>query len=248
MDIDYSLHYKKYHDDTDAHYATTAKFVLRLLAPVLATLPEDAKIMDIGCGTGLLVNALQVTGYRQVRGIDISQHQILGAQERRLPCEVVGRDYVYELAKTAPRSLDAVFLMDVLEHLEVEEQIKFLRATCQLIRPDGCLVASVPNANSSFAMRWRYADWTHRTSFTEQSLDFVLRNAGFVAVTFHPYEFGTRPTFPYLHKASFWVSALRSLFRLARRMEAIAELGRKGLSIPLSLNLLVEARTNHEVV
>lgn len=248
MDIDYSLHYKKYHNASDAHYSMIAEVLCRLLAPILHKLPMDASIMDVGCGTGLLVNALQCAGYRSVRGVDISPQQIFEAQRRKLPCEVVSQSYVQDLALTAPGSLDVIFLMDVLEHLEVGEQVDFLRATRQLLKPGGCLVASVPNANSSFAMRWRYTDWTHRASFTEDSLEFVLRNAGYTSLTFHPYEFGGKATFPYFHSVSFWVPIVRGVFRLVRRIEAMAELGRVGLRIPLSLNLLVEARGGHEII
>ncbi|MFZ1744146.1 MAG: class I SAM-dependent methyltransferase [Pontixanthobacter sp.] len=248
MDADYSLQYKKYHNASDAHYSRIAQYLSRLLAPVLHKLPMDASIMDVGCGTGLLVNALQSAGYRSVRGVDISPQQIMEAQRRKLPCEVVSLSYVQDLARTAPGSLDAIFLMDVLEHLEVGGQIDFLRATRQLLKPDGCLVLTVPNANSNFAMRWRYGDWTHTASFTEDSLEFVLRNAGYTSLTFYPYEFGGKATFPYFHSVSFWVPVVRSVFRLVRRIEAMAELGRAGLSIPLSLNLLVEARVGDEIV
>jgi 2-polyprenyl-3-methyl-5-hydroxy-6-metoxy-1,4-benzoquinol methylase len=248
MDIDYSLHYSKYHDNSAAHFAKISKFLLRLLDPVLHRLPKDASIMDVGCGTGLLVNALQCAGYRSVCGVDISPHQILEAQRRQLPCKVVSQSYVQELARTEPGSLDAIFLLDVLEHLELDNQVDFLKALRQLLRSDGCLVISVPNANSSFASRWRYTDWTHRTSFTESSLEFVLRNSGYTSLTFHPYEFGGKATFPYLHRVSFWASVVRGLFRLLRRIEAMAELGREGIRIPLSLNLLVEVRFGDEVI
>jgi hypothetical protein len=46
------------------------------------------------------------------------------------------------------------------------------------------------------------------------------------------------PRFPFVHQSSFWTGALKQLFRTFRRLEAVAELGRQGLHVPLGLNIL----------
>jgi len=91
---DYSLHYNKWHQDTDAHFENQAKFYRRLLAPILADVAHDAALLDIGCGQGLLVNALQVFGYHNVTGIDISAEQIAVAARRGLNCRRVDPDEI----------------------------------------------------------------------------------------------------------------------------------------------------------
>jgi SAM-dependent methyltransferase len=242
MDIDYSIQYAKWHDESDAHYASNAAFYARLLRPVLQTLAADAHIVDVGCGTGLLVNALLQQGHCNVRGIDLSAQQIAVAQRRGLPCENTDTEYIHRLAASEPGTLDAIFLMDVLEHIAVAEQMRFTAALQRLLKPGGRLVVSVPNASSTFAARWRYMDWTHQCCFTEHSLEFVLRNQGFDDISFLPYEYGEPPPFPYLHKPAFWVGLLRRMVRGLRRLEAIGELGRQGLHVPLGLNLLAVAR------
>jgi SAM-dependent methyltransferase len=246
--MDYSLYYSKWHNSSDAHYKSAASFYQGLLQPILTKLAEKAEILDVGCGTGLLVNALRTLGYENVKGIDLSQQQIDVARARGLPCEEVDSEHIFRLAESSAGSIDAIFLLDVLEHVAADRHLAFAVALRKLLKPDGVLVLSVPNANSSFAMRWRYNDWTHRCSFTEHSVDFVLRNAGFSTPTFFPYEFGTPPRFPYVHRLNTWTWVLRQLFRSMRRLEAIGELGRDGLHIPLGLNLLLEARPTNEIV
>lgn len=238
MPIDYSIQYAKWHDDSDAHYASNVSFFERLLRPVLSSIPPTARLLDVGCGTGLLVNALLSLGWKQVSGFDLSEHQIAVARKRGLPCMQVDGDHLFRLAQQEPATVDAIFLMDVLEHIPVRAQMDFVQALFQLLKPGGRLVISVPNASSTFASRWRYMDWTHQCCFTEHSLEFVVRNQGFTEVRFLPYEYGEVLRFPYVHRPGFWVGLLRQVVRAFRRLEAIGELGRQGLKVPLGLNLM----------
>ncbi len=242
MQIDYSIQYAKWHDDSPEHYAEAARFYRDLLAPILKDLDKSARVLDIGCGTGLLVNALRSFGYANTEGIDLSPQQIEVARSTGLPCTLVDEQYLEQRAEAEPGSLDAVFLMDVLEHVPVASQMAFVGAIARLLKPAGMLVISVPNANSSFASRWRYIDWTHCSAFTEHSLEFVVKNQGFRQVTYFPYEYGERPRFPYIHRPSFWTWLVRRAVRGFRRLEAIGEFGRQGLHMPLALNLLALCR------
>lgn len=242
MDIDYSIQYAKWNDDSDAHYAKTADWYMVLLHPVLSGTAKDAVVLDVGCGTGLLVNTLLRGGFKNVRGIDLSPQQAKVAQQRNLPCALVNADYIYELADSAPGSLDLIFLLDVLEHIPVAEHMRFVSCLSRLLKPGARLVLTVPNANSTFAMRWRYIDWTHQCAFTEHGVEFVALNQGFQNVQFLPFEFGTPLRFPFVHQPSFWTAILKKAVRLLRRVEAIGELGRQGFHIPLGLNLLAVCR------
>lgn len=242
MQIDYSIQYAKWHDDSPEHYAETARFYRDLLAPILKSLDKTARVLDIGCGTGLLVNALRSFGYANVEGVDLSPQQIEAARAAGLPCTLVDEQHLKRRAETEPGSLDVIFLMDVLEHVPVASQMAFVGEIGHLLKPAGMLVISVPNANSSFASRWRYIDWTHCSAFTEHSLEFVVKNQGFRHVTYFPYEYGERPRFPFIHRPSFWTWLVRRVVRGFRRLEAIGEFGRQGLHMPLTLNLLAVCR------
>jgi cyclopropane fatty-acyl-phospholipid synthase-like methyltransferase len=198
------------------------------------------RILDIGCGQGNLVYALTSFGFKDVHGIDLSEQQIAISKQHGLPCEVVDREYVANLANVAPSTFEAIFMLDVLEHLDKTEQLRMLNSISQLLVPGGRLILSVPNANASLGLRWRYNDWTHEMAFTEQSIEFVLLNSNFRDVTFLPYEFRTRPRLAFIPRKAvlFWV--LLKIFRSMRRLEVVAELGPEGWRVPISLNLLVE--------
>ena len=243
---DYSLHYKKWHQDTDEHFAAQVLFYRQILGPILAEIPVHSKILDFGCGQGLLVNALNVWGYSEVVGVDISPEQISVARQRGLNCRLVEADDVYSMSPK--QSYDAIFLLDVLEHVPVHQQMRFVHALSELLVPNGNLVITVPNANSSFASRWRYIDWTYSSSFTEHSIEFVLLNQGFSRVRYFPYEFMTAPRYPFIPRYAVAKWLLHKLFRTLRRIEARLELGSEGKKIHLSLNLLLTCvRTNADL-
>jgi SAM-dependent methyltransferase len=239
--LDYSIHYRKWHDGSKTHFDATAGFYHRLLAPSLESVPTESRILDIGCGQGLLVYALNSFGYKNVQGIDLSEQQVAVGQKHGLPCHAVSREYLFDLARTAPATFDLIFLMDVLEHLDKAEQLRALTAISDLLVPGGRLILSVPNANASFGLRWRYIDWTHETAFTEHSLEFILLNSNFTDLKFLPYEFITRPRFFFVPRPSTMPWILQNFFRFFRRLEAVGEMGvEQGRNVPLSLNLLVQ--------
>jgi 2-polyprenyl-3-methyl-5-hydroxy-6-metoxy-1,4-benzoquinol methylase len=236
--VDYSIYYLRWHDETDKHYSDSQRFYARVLAPALAQVPRGESVLDVGCGTGVLVHSLLQMGYERSEGIDTSIEQISVAVRRGLPCRQVDRDHIHELARLRPGAYGAIFLLDVLEHVPKRDQIALLRSLARLTRPGGKLIVSVPNANSALGLRWLYQDWTHESAFTQESLEFVLLNAGFQGISYFPFEFVGRPRFVWVPRKAVLYWALNRVVRLVRRVEVVAELGRQGWSVPLSLNLL----------
>ncbi|MEN3015362.1 MAG: class I SAM-dependent methyltransferase [bacterium] len=237
--IDYTIHYLKWHKDSEDYYESMVDYYIDQYGRYL---PQDKsiKILDIGCGTGLLVYALNKAGYMNVKGIDVSPHQISAAKKYGLNVECV--DSTVDWLRNYELEFDVVFLLDVLEHIHPSEHLKLLRTIHDKLSVNGMLILTVPNANSTFASRWRYIDWTHYTSFTEHSLEFVLINSGFKKIKIMEIEFFKRPRLPFIIRKSVIHWLLLKLVRMFRRIEAYAELGREGLTIPLSLNLLCIAK------
>ena len=238
--LDYSIHYRKWHDGSKAHYDAYIYFYRGLLGEALHPCHPQTRILDVGCGQGLLVYALRSFGFKNVQGIDLSEQQVAVAHQHGLPCRVVDRQYIVELAKTEPATLELIFMMDVLEHMGMDDQLQILAAVSELLVPGGRLILSVPNASASFGLRWRYIDWTHEAAFTEHSLEFVLLNSSFKDVTFMPYEFIQRPLLAFIPRRSAIPWYLQKFFRIFRRLEAVGEMGSDGWKVPLSLNLLAQ--------
>lgn len=246
-------HYRRWHSDSPEHVQKMRKEFKGLIS---GRLPEDhqARILEIGCGMGFALLALKDLGYQNAEGIDIDADQVKSCLSKNLNVRAVkdSKDFLSD----KKGFYDAVLAFDLIEHIPQDEQLELVRAIFEALRPGGRLLCTVPNANSALAGRWRYIDWTHRTSFTEISLDFLLHNAGFSKVRI--LESGSLPRFSYqkflskeVLKKSFWGEILHRCLHRAmrrfRRLEMIAELGfKEGLEIPLSLNLFCIARKDKE--
>ena len=237
--MDYTRYYLKWHQDTPAHRAAMSTHYQRLLAPYLPKNPE-ACILDVGCGMGFAIMALRHLGYQKLEGFDLDKNQVALAQKAGLP--VMWTDGSLSLLQERAAAKDLVLCLDVLEHVPKCDQPAFASAIRKALRPGGRAIFSVPNANSALAPRWRYNDWTHETSFTEHSIDFLLFNAGFSKISVFPLEFSIRPPWAWLPRKSTFLWAMLRFFRLWRKWEMIAELGpEQAKAIPLSLNLLAVA-------
>lgn len=230
---EYNKHYSQYHDGTDADYDAMYNNYKRFIKRTIND-SFDAPILDIGCGIGLFINSLMRIGYKNISGIDISSTQINMAKSRGLPCELV--ESTIEFLNQKPNNFEYIFMIDVFEHIPVNEQIEFMKACRLALKPKGKLVIIAPNANSVFASRYRYIDQTHTCIFTDDSLYSIYAMSGFDKCKIGNYFDGRLPIWlPRPNIQGF----LFAIFYIFRRMESIAYFGyKKGRSIPLTINLL----------
>lgn len=132
---------------------------LHLLNPVRARFVAEraplggARVLDVGCGGGLLCETLARAGAR-VTGIDLAPGMIEVAR-LHAAAEKLSIDYRLEdaaaLAEAAPAAFDIVTCMEMLEH--VPQPASMVRTLCALVRPGGALFVSTLNRNlKSFLM------------------------------------------------------------------------------------------------
>jgi len=177
--VDYSLHYSRFHDESETHAQDMARWMAEVIKPNLPA-RRDIKVLDVGCGYGFALRALRDLGFSDVMGLEVSPQQAARSIKAGFQVEIA-QDSLNWL-RGHPAQFDLMLLLDVLEHVPVAEQICFAEAVYHCLQPGGRLLLTVPNANAVLASRWRYIDYTHHSSFTEHSLDFVLRNAGFTDI------------------------------------------------------------------
>lgn len=152
------------------------------------TLPS-AQVLDVGCGAGLLSEALAGEG-AQVVALDLAPELIKVARLHGLESGVAV-DYrlqsVESLAQDMPGRFDAVTCMEMLEH--VPDPGAIIQACARLLKPGGKLFVSTLNRTpAAFALAILGAEYVARLlpKGTHQYRDFIkpselaawLREAG----------------------------------------------------------------------
>jgi SAM-dependent methyltransferase len=142
---------------------------------------DDARVVDLGCGPGVLLAVYRALGFTNIVGVDRSQEQARIARTVA-PRIVVGDVFEFLAERRACFTLISAF--DLLEHLTRDEGLRLLELIASALRPGGTLLLQTPNGDSPFAGSVIWSDVTHETQFTAVSLRHLLELAGFSDIEF----------------------------------------------------------------
>ncbi|MCX7032889.1 MAG: bifunctional 2-polyprenyl-6-hydroxyphenol methylase/3-demethylubiquinol 3-O-methyltransferase UbiG [Arenimonas sp.] len=122
-----------------------------------------ARVLDVGCGAGLLSEALAREG-AQVTALDLAP-ELIDVAKLHLLESGLKVDYrlqsVEDLAAEAPGSFDAITCMEMLEH--VPDPAAIVRACATLLKPGGQLFLSTLNRTpAAFAVAIVGAEYVAR--------------------------------------------------------------------------------------
>jgi len=133
-------------------------------------LPADARILEIGCGTGH--NLPMLGRFGQVDGIEIDEEARAIASARL--GRPVGLAPLPELPGVADGSYDLVALLDVIEH--VEDDGAALRSVARKLRPGGRILITVP----AHPWMWSAHDVAnhHFRRYTRKALRGLIERSG----------------------------------------------------------------------
>jgi 2-polyprenyl-6-hydroxyphenyl methylase / 3-demethylubiquinone-9 3-methyltransferase len=108
------------------------------------------QVLDVGCGGGILAEAMARRGAAAVLGIDLAVKPLKVAQLHALEAGIQNIDYrevaVEALAAAQPASFDVVTCMEMLEH--VPDPASVVRACAALVKPGGQVFFSTLNRNA----------------------------------------------------------------------------------------------------
>lgn len=109
---------------------------------------RDRAVLDVGCGGGILAEAMARQGAR-VLGIDLADKALKVAQLHALEQAVQGLNYrlvsAEQLAAEQPGQYDVVTCMEMLEH--VPDPASVVAACATLVKPGGWVFFSTLNRN-----------------------------------------------------------------------------------------------------
>jgi len=123
----------EYHRELDHawNYRPTYLAKLREVRRYLDGLPPGARVLDAGCGEGVLVE--EYASRLRIEGVDLhySSARVRTGALTALPVETA--------------SFDRILCLDVLEHLPFNDQLPALKELYRALVPGGELLLSVPN-------------------------------------------------------------------------------------------------------
>lgn len=109
------------------------------------------RVLDVGCGGGILSESMAKRGAEHVTGIDMAEKSLQTAAAHAASQHVANIDYrcirVEDLAAEEPHSFDVVTCMEMMEH--VPDPSAIVQACAKLIKPDGMVFfppsTAIPN-------------------------------------------------------------------------------------------------------
>ncbi|WP_326523291.1 class I SAM-dependent methyltransferase [Sphingomonas sp.] len=157
------------HDSTHWWYRARRDILADYVARY-AGLPKDARVLEIGCGTGH--NLPMLASFGEVDAIEIDEAaREIASQRLGKP---VGSAPLPELEGVPKGSYDMIAVLDVIEH--IDDDVAALKAMAEALKPGGRILIAVP----AHGWMWSAHDVVnhHKRRYSKSMLDAAIRQAG----------------------------------------------------------------------
>lgn len=182
------VHFARLAEIEERHFWFTARrrLIQSLVAGLAEPLPAGYRVLEVGCGTGNVLSALQQACRRgKVFGMDRFLEGLLFAGRRGCPRLLQGDAHQPPFGEP----FDIIGAFDVIEHLREDERV--LSDLHSMLSPRGHLVVTVP------AHQWLWSDFDdlshHQRRYSHAELERKLRRAGFARVFVSPFMMSILP-------------------------------------------------------
>jgi 2-polyprenyl-3-methyl-5-hydroxy-6-metoxy-1,4-benzoquinol methylase len=115
----------------------------------------EMRVLDVGCGSGVTTEFLSRHA-REAVGVDGNASAIEFAGSRWRRDNLVFRHGLADELGFADASFDAVYCLEVVEHLEHAQARRTVNGFARLLKPGGLLFLTTPNYRSP----WPVVEWT----------------------------------------------------------------------------------------
>lgn len=201
-------------------------------------LKGNESVLEIGCGGGSLLQWLG-DKVKKCEGIEIDSGMVEEARRVNKGVKITHGDFLkVNFPSKKGGTYDVIFMLDVIEHIEVNKIISMLEKCRKLLKKNGKLILRTPNAQSLyFGSYFRYNDFTHTTAFTRYSITTALLEAGFQneSISVRKTKTASGVVYTPLHISRWFLEILATLVH-------VAYFGPTGLSSIQSPNLVVIAQ------
>lgn len=192
MTKDYKQRTIEYYDDHARQYAQSVDdyYSTEQITTFMGLLPDQAKILDVGCGSGRDAHVFSAAGY-DVTGLDLSQGMIEFAREKYPDIEFIHADMLQMPFEND--IFDGLWAHGVLFHLETIDQVKKALAEFdRVLKPQGILHVLVKLQKDEHKLK-EYSDDTGQYSrlyrfFQKDELKSLLEEAGLQVFILETYE------------------------------------------------------------
>ena len=129
-------------DEWAINYVSTIEYLIDLTKGL-----SPKVVLDLGCGDGRLTMELQRALKRsKIIGVDYSDKAINLAKDLNPNCYFLKKNILRE---SLTIKSDLVILMEVIEHIPINDLKKFIEKIYSLLKPGGCLILTVPHKNKT---------------------------------------------------------------------------------------------------
>lgn len=175
-DLAHAYHVADYDSAEEADDA--AATYMRAMQPLLDTLPRRESALEIGTGTGALLQHLAEQGFTELVGVEPSTAAIAAAPRHR---RAWIREGVFEEQDFAPASFDLICCFMTMEHVLDPKVIAL--AAFRLLRPGGAFVTVTHDyrgrLNRMLGRRSPIIDIEHMQLFSHPSIQTLFQTTGY---------------------------------------------------------------------
>lgn len=132
--------------------------IAELRREIAAEIPDNAQVLDIGCGTGALLPLLVRRGARVV-AIDKSRQMITKARDRAMTENIldsvaINQNTAMEIDRLFRKDeFDAIVLSLVMSELSSDEQVWLLNQCARILKPNGVVLIADEFRPNAFLKR-----------------------------------------------------------------------------------------------